>query len=242
MAIHSFSGLAPSDLFSWASLLTFRGVLLVVGGGFLVGFGTAYAGGCTSGHGISGIADLQPASFVALLGFFAGGIVGTFVLLPLDPAMTTVTATETLDVTRPAHAPGIWIYLVVGVLFGIVITKGEVISWFRIQEMFRFQGFHMYGVFLTALPTAIVSVQWLKRRHARTIGGDPISIPPKPLGDGIRYGVGGVLFGLGLGADRRLPRSTLRPRGRRSPRDVCRDLSAMAGTWTYGLLRPKLPH
>jgi uncharacterized membrane protein YedE/YeeE len=83
LGVHSFSGLAPSDLFSWASLLTSRGLLLVVGGGFLVGFGTAYAGGCTSGHGISGIADLQPASFVALLGFFAGGIVGTFVLLPL---------------------------------------------------------------------------------------------------------------------------------------------------------------
>ena len=66
-----------------SSVLAVGGLLLVVGCGFLVGFGTSYAGGCTSGHGISGIADLQPASFVALLGFFAGGIVGTFVLLPL---------------------------------------------------------------------------------------------------------------------------------------------------------------
>jgi uncharacterized protein len=83
LGVHTFSGLAPSELFSWASLLTVRGALLILGGGFLVGFGTAYAGGCTSGHGISGIADLQPASLVALIGFFAGGIFGTFVLLPL---------------------------------------------------------------------------------------------------------------------------------------------------------------
>ena len=137
--------------------------------------------------------------------------------------MTTVPATETLDVTRPAHAPGIWIYLVVGVLFGIVITKGEVISWFRIQEMFRFQGFHMYGVFLTALPTAIVSVQWLKRRGVAHHRRRSDQIPPKPLGDGIRYACRRRALRPGLGADRRLPRSTLRARGRRIPRDVCRD-------------------
>jgi uncharacterized protein len=83
LGVHSFTGLAPSDLFNWAALLTARGAVTVIAGGFLVGFGTAYAGGCTSGHGISGIADLQLASLVALIGFFAGGILGTFVLLPL---------------------------------------------------------------------------------------------------------------------------------------------------------------
>ena len=83
LGVRSFSGLAPSDLFSWNALLSWRGVLLIVGGGFLVGFGTAYAGGCTSGHGLSGLADLQLPSLIALVGFFAGGIIGTFVLLPL---------------------------------------------------------------------------------------------------------------------------------------------------------------
>lgn len=94
-----------------------------VGGEFLVGFGTAYEGGCTSGHGLSGIGDLQLPSVIALIGFFSGGTAGT--------------------------------------VFGIVITKAEVISFFRIQEMFRFQGFHMFGIFATAVPGAIVTVQTL---------------------------------------------------------------------------------
>src|SRR5204863_307120 len=74
--------------------------------------------------------------------------------------------------TRGAHAPGLWVYLLVGIAFGIVLTKSEVISWFRIQEMFRFQGFHMFGVFATALPTATIATQLLKRRWRRTLGGD----------------------------------------------------------------------
>jgi len=83
LGVHDFSGLAPAELFSWAALLTFRGLVTVVLGGFLVGFGTAYAGGCTSGHAISGLADFQPPSLVAVLGFFAGGLVATHLLLPL---------------------------------------------------------------------------------------------------------------------------------------------------------------
>jgi uncharacterized protein len=82
LGLHDFSGLAPREVFSWTSLLTLRGFVLVVGGGFLVGFGTAYAGGCTSGHAISGLADLQLPSLVAVLGFFAGGLIGTHILLP----------------------------------------------------------------------------------------------------------------------------------------------------------------
>ena len=76
-------GLVPVELFGWHALTSPRGWVMLIGGGFLVGFGTAYAGGCTSGHGLSGVADLQAASFLALVAFFAGGIFGTFVLLPL---------------------------------------------------------------------------------------------------------------------------------------------------------------
>ena len=83
LGVDRFDGLAPADIFNWGALLTWRGAVLILGGGFLVGFGTAYAGGCTSGHGLSGIADLQLPSLIALIAFFAGGIIGTFVLLPL---------------------------------------------------------------------------------------------------------------------------------------------------------------
>lgn len=83
LGVRDFTGLVPRDLFSFAALTTLPGLLMIVGGGFLVGFGTAWAGGCTSGHGISGIADLQPSSAIAMAGFFAGGVLGTFVVLPL---------------------------------------------------------------------------------------------------------------------------------------------------------------
>lgn len=83
LGITDFSGLAPRELFSWSSLTDPRGLIVLVGGGFLVGFGSAYAGGCTSGHAISGVADLQKPSFIAMAGFFAGGLIGTYLLLPL---------------------------------------------------------------------------------------------------------------------------------------------------------------
>jgi hypothetical protein len=83
LGIHDFSGLAPREVFSWPALLTLRGFVSIIVGGFLVGFGTAYAGGCTSGHAISGLADLQLSSLIAVVGFFAGGLIATHFLLPL---------------------------------------------------------------------------------------------------------------------------------------------------------------
>ncbi|MGA2728431.1 MAG: YeeE/YedE thiosulfate transporter family protein [Terracidiphilus sp.] len=80
--IHDFSGVAPRELFTWHALLTLRGFVSVVVGGFLVGFGTAYAAGCTSGHAISGLANLQLPSLVAVIGFFAGGLAATYFILP----------------------------------------------------------------------------------------------------------------------------------------------------------------
>jgi uncharacterized membrane protein YedE/YeeE len=82
LGIREFGGLAPADVFRWSQLLTLRGAALILGGGFLIGFGTAYAGGCTSGHGIAGLAARQRASLVAVAGFFAGGLLGTYVILP----------------------------------------------------------------------------------------------------------------------------------------------------------------
>ncbi|GAB3839611.1 YeeE/YedE family protein [Hymenobacter jeollabukensis] len=83
LGLHDFRGLVPAELFNWSALLSGRGLALLVGGGFLVGFGTAYAGGCTSGHALTGVADLQKPSMPAMAAFFVGGIIGTWVLLPL---------------------------------------------------------------------------------------------------------------------------------------------------------------
>jgi uncharacterized membrane protein YedE/YeeE len=83
IGVSRMQGLLPAELFSWRGLLTPRGFVLMAGGGFLVGFGATYAGGCTSGHGVMGMATLQRASMIALVGIFAGGLLATFVLLPI---------------------------------------------------------------------------------------------------------------------------------------------------------------
>lgn len=83
LGIRDFSGMAPHEIFNWHALLTLRGFVCVIVGGLLVGFGTAYAGGCTSGHAISGLASFQLPSLIAVFGFFAGGLAATYFLLPL---------------------------------------------------------------------------------------------------------------------------------------------------------------
>ena len=165
-----------------------------------------------------------------------------------------ITVTEDLPTSRPSaemfsaapssgpHAPGLWVYLLVGVAFGIVLVKSEVISWFRIQEMFRFQGFHMFGVFATALPPATIGVQLLKRRWRRTLGGDPIAIPPKHFGKGVRYAVGGTIFGLGWALTGACPGPLFALLGSGVGVIAVVIASAMLGTFTYGLMRHRLPH
>lgn len=83
LGLTDFSGLVPPTLFSWSSLTTVPGIVTLVIGGFLVGFGARYAGGCTSGHGITGLATLQAPSLIAVVGFFIGGLLTTHLLLPL---------------------------------------------------------------------------------------------------------------------------------------------------------------
>ena len=83
LGVSQDAGLLPSSLFSWTGLASLPGIVLMVVGGFLVGFGARYAGGCTSGHGIAGLSELQWPSLVAVAGFFVGGIVVSFVMLPL---------------------------------------------------------------------------------------------------------------------------------------------------------------
>ena len=134
------------------------------------------------------------------------------------------------------------VYLAAGMLFGFVITKAEVISWFRIQEMFRFQGVHMFGVFATALPTAMVTVQALKRARVRAAGGEPIAVPPKVMGSGARYAGGGTIFGLGWALTGACPGPLFALLGGGMTVMLAVIAAALLGTWTYGRLRHLLPH
>ena len=88
-------------------------------------------------------------------------------------------------------------YFLLGSLFGVVLTTAEIVSWFRIQEMFRFDAFHMYGIILAAVLTAAVSVLIIKRLGIRDGEGTPLGFPPKTLGTGVRYLAGGTTFGVG---------------------------------------------
>lgn len=83
LGVDDFDGLIPGDLFNWGNLLSLEGLLIMILGGFLVGFGARYAGGCTSGHAITGMATFQKASLISVIGFFAGGLIVTYLLLPI---------------------------------------------------------------------------------------------------------------------------------------------------------------
>src|SRR5688572_12481675 len=133
-------------------------------------------------------------------------------------------------------------FLLLGTLFGIILTKGEVISWYRIQEMFRFQSFHMYGVLGSAMLTALISIEILKRSGARALTGEAISIPPKQLGRGYRYWIGGALFGVGWALTGACPGPLYALVGSGATVYVVVGAAALAGAWIYGLLRPHLPH
>lgn len=82
LGVRDFDHLAPNDVFAWWRLLRWKGIGIMLGGGFLVGFGSAWAGGCTSGHGVLGLANLDKASMLAIAGFFAGGLLATYLFLP----------------------------------------------------------------------------------------------------------------------------------------------------------------
>jgi uncharacterized membrane protein YedE/YeeE len=131
-------------------------------------------------------------------------------------------------------------YLIVGILFGIVFVKAEVVSWFRIQEMFRFDSFHMYGVIGSAVFVGLVSVQIIKRFKVNTIQGEQVAIPGKTFNKGQIYG--GLLFGIGWAITGACPGPLFAQIGSGFLAITITLLSAIAGTWTYGLLRPKLPH
>lgn len=133
-------------------------------------------------------------------------------------------------------------YLLIGTGFGFVLVKSEVVSWFRIQEMFRFDSIHMYGIIGLAVIVGIISVQIIKRKNIKDAEGNLISIPPKDASQVTRYIVGGSLFGLGWALLGACPGPMFALLGSGLTIMVIPILAALVGTYTYGLVRDKIPH
>lgn len=131
-------------------------------------------------------------------------------------------------------------YLIVGILFGIVFVKAEVVSWFRIQEMFRLQSFHMYGIIGSAVVVGMISVWLIKKFNIKTIHGEKIAFYPKKFNKGQIYG--GLVFGFGWAITGACPGPLFAQIGTGATVIAVTLLSAVAGTWVYGYFRDKLPH
>lgn len=133
-------------------------------------------------------------------------------------------------------------YLLGGSYFGFVLVKSEVVSWFRIQEMFRFQDFHMYGIIGSAIIVGIISIQIIKRFNIHDIEGNTISIPPKDTSQWKRYIIGGSMFGLGWALLGACPGPIFALLGTGLTIMIIPITTAIFGTWLYGAIRHKLPH
>ena len=131
-------------------------------------------------------------------------------------------------------------YLIVGILFGIVFVKAEVVSWFRIQEMFRLQSFHMYGIIGSAVLIGMISVYIIKKFKIKTIHGETIELHAKQFNKGQIYG--GLIFGFGWAVTGACPGPLFAQIGTGATVIAVTLFSAIAGTWVYGYLREKLPH
>ena len=140
------------------------------------------------------------------------------------------------------RAAALLAYLLLGVAFGIVLTKSEIVSWFRIQEMFHFQSFRMYGIIGTVIATAALSVAIIKHFQLSSVSGEIISIPGKHLGSGMRNAAGGTIFGLGWALTGACPGPLFALIGNGVTVMIVAVLSALLGTWIYGVLRPRLSH
>lgn len=132
-------------------------------------------------------------------------------------------------------------YLTIGILFGVVMTKSEAVSWFRIQEMFRFDSFHMFGIIGTAVVVGVIGVQLAKRLNIKSFKGADLKLNPKDL-TVPRYLFGGTIFGLGWAMTGACPGPMFTLLGQGVWTIGLVILAAVFGTYVYGVLRPRLPH
>ncbi len=131
-------------------------------------------------------------------------------------------------------------FLLIGTVFGIILIKAEVISWFRIQEMFRFQAFHMYGIIGSAIAVGMSSILLIKKYNIKTFSGDEIKIAPKQFTKGNI--IGGLMFGIGWAMTGACPGPLYALIGSGLPVVIVILLSAILGTYVYGVIRDRLPH
>ena len=132
-------------------------------------------------------------------------------------------------------------FSIVGFVFGIVLTKSEAVSWYRIYEMFQFQSFHMFGIIMVAIATGTIGLQIIKRNHIKSSEGKPIEITDKEKGS-FRYWIGGLLFGLGWALVGACPGPIFILLGAGFLPIIFVLFGALLGTFLYGLIKDKLPH
>ena len=150
---------------------------------------------------------------------------------------------QSLDMEETAPTRPWWTnfqYLLMGLIFGIILIKSEVVSWFRIQEMFRLQSFHMYGVLGSAVTTGIISIWLIKKFNIKTIRGERIQLTNRKFSKGQVYG--GLLFGFGWAITGACPGPLFAQLGTGITVTIVTIFSAIAGTWVYGLMEERLPH
>ncbi|WP_459926312.1 DUF6691 family protein [Flavobacterium covae] len=132
-------------------------------------------------------------------------------------------------------------FFAVGLFFGIVLTKAEAVSWYRIYEMFMFQSFHMYGIISVAILVGVLGIRLIKKKELTDVEGRPILIPDKDISV-VRYLLGGIIFGLGWALVGACPGPIFILLGTGVPAIFIVLLGALLGTFVYGLLKDKLPH
>ena len=132
-------------------------------------------------------------------------------------------------------------YIVVGFVFGIVLTKSEAISWYRIFEMFEFQSFHMFGIIITAVITGTIGIQIFKKYQVKSIEGQVIKVADKEKGT-FRYWIGGLFFGLGWALVGACPGPIFILIGAGFWPVILVLIGALMGTFVYGVFKEKLPH
>jgi uncharacterized protein len=124
-------------------------------------------------------------------------------------------------------------------VFGLALTKGEAMSWYRIQEMFRFESFHMFGIFMTAIPTGALSLYFIRKWKFKTLEGEPIAMPEKKYHHGVI--IGSLIFGFGWALTGACPGPLYTQIGSGSTVTIATFTSAVIGTWTYGKFQKYLP-